>query len=712
MSRRSSRSLALLAAAVAVAGSALAVVPATPASAYPGTTVHFEGRGWGHGRGLGQWGSYGYAVDHGWDYSRILDHFYGGTTKGSRADDLIDVKLEFLDGTTSAPTDLVVTSAAGFTIGSNTYAAGEWGRVRWNGSGWTIERAAACGGPWTEAQKLANADLQPEAAPATAAGDDFTKMVNVLQPDASKPCTSWNKRAYRGTLRIARLDTRFTRVLNRVAMEQYLRGVVPRESPASWGSAGGGKGIEALKAQAVAARSYAWAENRSAHYKTCDTISCQVYGGAALNGVRSEHANTDRAVAETAGEIRVRGSAGVRTEFSSSTGGATAGGEFPVVLDEGDDTPNNPNHTWTDSVSVAAVEARFPTIGELVAIRVQSRTGVGPMNGWVKKVAVVGTKGTVERTGEQARTDFSLLSAYFTVVEVALDTPRLQGENRYETAAAVSRDLYPTAGSAQAAVLVSSSAWADAVIGAPLARARNAPILLTDKDSIPPATLTELQRAAGAGKTVYLLGGEGVIGAAVQTQLQGAGYAVQRYGGESRYATAVLVAEALARPGTVLVATGANFADALSAGAAAAKVGGVVLLSAGDRQAPETAAYLQANPPSQLYAVGGAAGRAHQAATKVEGPDRYETAVEVANRFFAGPVNAGLASGVSHVDAVSGGVHAAARGGPLVLTAPTSLAARTKTYLQSNAGATLQRVYVYGGQAAIADPVLTQLRNR
>ena len=68
-------------------------------------------------------------------------------------------------------------------------------------------------------------------------------------------------------------------------MDDYLRGVVPRESPASWGDASGGKGMAALQAQAVAARSYAAAQNRYSWAQTCDYQNCQVYGGAGLNGV-------------------------------------------------------------------------------------------------------------------------------------------------------------------------------------------------------------------------------------------------------------------------------------------------------------------------------------------------------------------------------------------------------------------------------------------
>ena len=99
-------------------------------------------------------------------------------------------------------------------------------------------------------------------------------------------------------------------------MEDYLRGVVPRESPASWGDAAGGAGINALRAQAVAARSYAQAENRYPYAKTCDTTTCQVYGGAGLNGAASRtHAPTGRSPTPPA-QVMTLGGQVARTEFS------------------------------------------------------------------------------------------------------------------------------------------------------------------------------------------------------------------------------------------------------------------------------------------------------------------------------------------------------------------------------------------------------------
>lgn len=712
MSRLSTRLVAMLAAAAMAAG-LLAVATAPPAAAaFANGLVRFEGHGWGHGRGLGQYGSYGYAVDEGRDYSWILDHFYGGTTKGSKADGTISVKLTFLEGTTAAPVHMTVTSGSAYTIGDvkNTFAAGEYGRVRWNGAGFTIERGAACAGPWTTVQEV-GPDARPEAKTAYV-GDDHKQMLTVLQPVADKTCDQWNKRTYRGSLMMARLDSVFTRVLNWVQMEQYLRGVVPRESPASWGDAGGGKGMEALKSQSVAARSYAWAESRHKDYKTCDTTQCQVYGGAALNGVRSEHANTDAAIAATAGEVRINAAGGVaRTEFSSSTGGHTDGPSFTPVPDTGDDTAANPNHEWSASVTVESIQTRHPQIGTLRSIGVLGRNGLGSMGGRATEVQLVGSSGSVTLKGDGAiRGGLGLKSAWFKTVDVILDVTRLQGEDRIATSNAISAGLFPD-GTAAAAVLVSARDFPDAILGVPLAVAKNGPILLSDADAVPASTMAELQRATGGGKPVYLLGGTVPLSEGVRTQLEAAGYQVTRYGGATRAATAVQVAEALGNPSTVLLATGADFPDALAAGAAAAKAGGAVLLTAGSTMAPETAAYLEGRSVTK-YAVGGGAAAADPAATPLAGPDRYETALKVANQFFPGPAAAGLASGAGFADALSGGVHAAMKNGPLVLTAPTALPLSTKQYLQGNADVTLRTLYVYGGPGAVADAVLDDLKKR
>ncbi|MGH2687599.1 MAG: SpoIID/LytB domain-containing protein, partial [Actinomycetota bacterium] len=219
------------------------------------------------------------------------------------------------------------------------------------------------------------------------------------------------------------------RTLNKVNLEGYLRGVVPRESPASWGDLGWGSGLHALRAQAVAARSYARAESllnggagRFPFAHTCSTTLCQVYGGVALQQgptfIQLEDPRTDRAIAETAGRIRVMGDGSTaRSEFSSSTGGHSAGGQFPAVPDAGDAIAANPNHVWTTQVPVAAVEAAWPQIGRLSSFNVSRRNGLGDWGGRALTVTINGTSGTVTQTGNEVRSKLGLKSDWFRLLE-------------------------------------------------------------------------------------------------------------------------------------------------------------------------------------------------------------------------------------------------------------------------------------------------------
>ena len=411
-------------AALALGGVGAGVVPLgpalAPAQAFPGDMVNLEGHGFGHGRGLGQYGSLGYALA-GWDHRRILAHYYGGTTAGTRPNDQVDVHLRITDaGGGRGQLDgrpLVVDAGQGFRVGGNAFSAAEAARITRTPAGWLIERGPGCDGPWTTAQASIDLTQQPTAVlEDPQVGNDVSKLLQVCAPAL--------RRHYRGTIRAIDVGGE-SKVLNRVAMEDYLRGVVPRESPASWGDLGGGAGMNQLRSQAVAARSYAWAESRG-FAKTCDTTSCQVYGGAGTSGVRTEDPRTDRAVAETAGEVRLRGSAVARTEFSSSTGGHTAGGTYPAVPDDGDAVGNNPNHTWRASVPVATVEARYPAIGELFAIDVTKRNGLaGPHadGGRVLQATIRGSRGSVVVTGEQLRGALGLKSDWFRVTDPVLTTP-------------------------------------------------------------------------------------------------------------------------------------------------------------------------------------------------------------------------------------------------------------------------------------------------
>ena len=375
-----------------------------------GEGVEVVGHGFGHGRGLGQWGSLGYAMDAGWSAAQILDHYYGGTVAGSIGDPVVSVELRAHTGTTvsiAAERGLRTSADDGLPGGRVNRAAL---RVARAGPGtWQVFDGPGCAGPWTPRPALVAAP-SISVLPASSASDDHRDMLQVCEPAR----TRW----YRGSLRL--VDAEGTsHLVNRVRMQGYLRGVVPRESPASWGDLGGGRGLQALAAQAVAARSYAAAEARAPWARTCDTTSCQVYGGHALQDaggpyVPLEDRRSDAAVAITAGTVRTRNGAVARTEFSSSTGGWTAGGTFPAVPDAGDAFAGNPYHTWRTTIPTSTIEAVYGR-GALLGIDVTARNGLGADGGRVQTVRVRLTGGTVTTSGDEFRRDFGLRSNWFTL---------------------------------------------------------------------------------------------------------------------------------------------------------------------------------------------------------------------------------------------------------------------------------------------------------
>jgi SpoIID/LytB domain protein len=206
-----------------------------------------------------------------------------------------------------------------------------------------------------------------------------------------------------------------------VPVEDYLRGVVPRESPASWADAGGGRGAQALQAQAVAARSYSLSSQWTSYATTCDTTSCQVYGGTyqrsqSTGAVTSlEDRRSDAAISATAGLVRrTAGGAVARTEFSSSTGGWTAGGVYPAVEDKGDAVAANPNRSWSVLMSRATISSRLG-VGEVRSLAVTRRNGLGPDGGRVLEVTARTATGDVVLTGGAVRSRLGLKSDWFSL---------------------------------------------------------------------------------------------------------------------------------------------------------------------------------------------------------------------------------------------------------------------------------------------------------
>ena len=427
-----SRIAAFLCAASLIVGLMPAQVAQAEEGQLPGGMIIY-GRGFGHGRGLSQYGAYGWATVHGWSWEQILDFYYGGATGNSRSN------LE-------APNQEMTTWLSAMN-NRQTGVVSDSGTMRLledpdQGRRFTSMVAREKSGAqrvyqvWGSGErKCLNESDSPEAAGFTLIGE-FNETASFVTNSSQDPgasaldtvglceprSASANQvRYYRGIVRAMNNTKNENRTINIARLDDYLRGVVPRESPASWGDTAGGAGMNALRAQAVAARSYSVTENRYAGLaKTCDTQDCQVYGGAALRtSVNAsptvlESANTDRAVAETTGVV-IRNPKGnvVRTEFSSSNGGRTAGGEFPALADEGDISANSSLMIWTRAFSAAQIVAKYPQVGVLTSVTTTNDGLGGDFGGYTLDVTIAGTSGSVKVSGWAFRTAFGLPAPWF-----------------------------------------------------------------------------------------------------------------------------------------------------------------------------------------------------------------------------------------------------------------------------------------------------------
>ncbi|WP_026918503.1 SpoIID/LytB domain-containing protein [Gordonia shandongensis] len=333
--------------------------------------ITLDGHGHGHGRGLGQWGAYGYAKQ-GWSADRILRHYYGNTTAGKVSTPDVTVSL-------SEKKSVSVHAAAGMRVGTEKVAPGQ--AVSLSGNTATITNG--CGGAVV---KTVQASLVEPIAPGT------------NRPDGELLTFCNGGEKYRGAIGIGPGG-----VINKLHVDDYVKGVIPKESMPSWADSGG---FEALKAQAVAARSYVVAGLASGR-KMDNTQQSQMYHGAS-----GEDPRTSRAADATAGAIRLLNGKPALTEFSASTGGYTAGGLFPAVKDAGDAI--SPTHNWSATVSAGSIASAFG-VGALKSFEVIEANGLGEGGGRVVKVRVSGTGGTVEATGDQARTKLQLKSDWFSV---------------------------------------------------------------------------------------------------------------------------------------------------------------------------------------------------------------------------------------------------------------------------------------------------------
>jgi stage II sporulation protein D len=362
-------------------------------AAHAASRLTIRGAGFGHGVGMSQYGAMGYA-EHGAGYGDILAHYYTGTSLGTvEPTRVVRVLLQSTSGAAA------ITSAE--RAGTRTLDPAKSYRV--------VRRT------------FDQVDLQ------SATGRKLGTYTAPLQIDGGadgivlkgRALNGRTSGAYRGILEL-RPGAFGVNAINAVALDEYVQGVVPVESPASWP-------LEALKAQAVAARTYAITSTKGGngfeHYP--DTRS-QVYGGMGV-----EQPTTNQAVAETARQVVTYEGRPVTTYFFSTSGGRTENNEnsfggppqpwLRSVEDPYDDV--SPRHRWRLQLSMTDAARKLSGLvkGRFRGVKVVRR-GASPR---VVAADIVGTRGTTRVTGSTLRARFGLFDTwgYYTSIATKRKPP-------------------------------------------------------------------------------------------------------------------------------------------------------------------------------------------------------------------------------------------------------------------------------------------------
>jgi stage II sporulation protein D len=363
---------------------AVLVAPAagqqTPPSAYGEAVFVVSGRGWGHGVGMSQYGAYGQALA-GRTYDQILGHYYSGTTIGRAGRK--EVRVLLAEGRRA----VTVSSSAPFAA---TDATGATYKL-----------------PKSPLTLRANLALPTEAGPVPAA------QPLVLRP-GKKTLLALDGRLYRGKLELVP-QGEFLRVVNVVALESYLQGVVAGEMPFGWPA-------EALKAQAVAARSYALANLvKGKPFDLYSDVRSQVY-----LGVAGEKASTTQAVTATAGEVVFYAGKVATTYYFSTSGGKTASAEdvfgfsVPYLVSRPDPWDNaSPHHRWGPVLlGSRTVQSKLG-----VDARVVDAKGTATPSGRLRTLVLETAAGPEQIPASLARTSLGLRSTWITIGVLRLDRP-------------------------------------------------------------------------------------------------------------------------------------------------------------------------------------------------------------------------------------------------------------------------------------------------
>ncbi|MCT8140326.1 SpoIID/LytB domain-containing protein [Anaerobacillus sp. CMMVII] len=532
-------------------------------------------------------------------------------------------------------------------------------------------------------------------------------------------------RAYLGNMFFEVRD-QFIRPINTLPLEDYLKGVVPREMPASWS-------LEALKAQALAARSYAVRRGTNI---ILDTQANQVYGGYKLrNGNNVENlwnSRSTQAVNDTRGEVVLTSTNAIaETVYSSSNGGfvesnSGAWGTAQLNYLQAKADPFDPKNKSILSINQQQLQpgdlrtpwAWWSTTTEAntsIANRIKTNLLATQQAADVKISAINAITLSNKTTGERYR-NASFNVSFYQKDKPLFDVVELQGRTRWITNQEITQ--YGWKEKQQVVIIGRGDQSADALTGNVLAAKYNAPILLTQNQKFPDQMVEELTRLQPS--KIYLLGGQLAISDTVEKKIKELAPKAEiiRIAGSNRYITSIDIAKEVNSASKSIILAPAydgsgdkESPDALTVGPYAGINQVPIILTEKNRLRKEIKNYIVENGITQVYLLGGSLVVSEEvekeleklvAVERISGGTRYETATKISERFPLNNTNVFFARGDDHTDALAAAPLATKMQAPILLTRTTAVPDVVSTWLIEKKP-TISKVFFLGGQLAIED---------
>ncbi len=293
------------------------------------------------------------------------------------------------------------------------------------------------------------------------------------------------------------------------------------------------------------------------------------------------------------------------------------------------------------------------------------------------------------------------------------DTDVIGGDDRIDTAGKISKKYYSYADNV---IIARKDDFPDALTASVLAKALNAPILLTDTNKLDERVANELKRLGV--KKAYIIGRENAISEFTESEIKKITGATERIGGSDRYETSSLVANKVVslvgKKGRAVVATGQNFADSLSISPYAAKMGYPILLVKQNKLPQIISKTIKDLSINEVYIVGGDSAVSvklektlPKLIKRIGGIDRYETSAKIADEFFTNAKKAYMASGQVFADALVIGPVAANDNAPVLLTKKSELPKAIKANIDR---VHYEKITIVGLENAVSKAVIEAIK--